>query len=241
MRRYLVLFAREPAREAREKGFASPEAAVLFANFALGWLRAAHSARATLVVACPPEDRIAWRRALPETDDVLWTSQRGSSFGSRLEGTARRVARFAGHAVLVGGDVAPSVESLAGAFEALELGADAVLAPAHDGGVSLIGLHLPDVDLLRGIARRRRDVYVSLRRNLAERGRRVAVVGRVADVDGRRDLRALLRSDRLLPDLASLARRALRFLLHGVRGATRCCPALFLRELPVLRGPPLPA
>ena len=40
MRRYLVLFAREPALEARRKGFRSREGARLFKQFARGWLDA---------------------------------------------------------------------------------------------------------------------------------------------------------------------------------------------------------
>lgn len=209
MSRYLVLFAREPSREAREKGFRSPDAAQLFASFAAGWSREARRVGATLVVATPPEDRAAWSREFRGDENVLWVSQTGRTFGERLECTARSVFGLRGHAVLVGGDVPPSDGALAGAFEALEEGADAVIAPAEDGGISLVGLCRRDLDLLGAIAPRRRNVFAALRAALEGRRRTVVLLEMVADVDRRRDLRSLLRSKRLEPLLLDLARRCL--------------------------------
>ncbi len=146
-----MLFAREPAREARAKGFTAPEAAELFAHFAVGWRDAAWRADARLVVATPPEDRAAWRLSLPGDPEVLWVTQRGRSLGERLEAAARSVAELGGCAVLVGGDVVPSLTALETAFAALEDGAEAVLAPAPDGGVSVVGFSPRHLDLLRGI------------------------------------------------------------------------------------------
>jgi len=209
--RYLVLFAREPARQAREKGFAFRDAAALFAGFAAGWREAARLAGARLVVATPAEDRPAWRRVLLDdgSDEPLWIEQEGRSFGERLEHAARRVAGWGGRAILVGGDVAPSAECLIAAFESVEGGADGAISPAPDGGVSLLGLGAPDLDLLRTIAPRRRNVHALLAAALERRGRRIAVLGVAADVDGRRHLRSLLRERWLAPELASLAGRVL--------------------------------
>ena len=136
MRRYLVLFAREPALEARRKGFRSREGARLFEQFARGWLDASSRTDARLVVATPEEDRAAWRECLVGSPEPLWIAQRGACLGARLENAARRAAALGGHAILVGGDVAPSEEALAAGFDALERGADAVCAPSPDGGVS---------------------------------------------------------------------------------------------------------
>lgn len=240
--RHLVLFARDPARQAREKGFAAPEAASLFARFAGGWLEAAQRTGARLVVSTPAEDEPAWRRALTlRGGDPLWLPQSGGSFGERLENAARAASDLGGRAVIVGGDVPPSAEELAAAFEALEDGADGAVAPAEDGGVSLVALPARDLDLLRDIGRRRRDVFARLSRALERRGRRVAILGRVPDVDGRRDLEAILRSARLSEDLARLAAAAL-----APRPAVPLPRRVFRRRPtflppPDLRGPPLAA
>ncbi|MFN2387678.1 MAG: DUF2064 domain-containing protein [Thermoanaerobaculia bacterium] len=193
MSRYVVLFAREPGREARAKGFDRQEAAELFAAFAAGWARAADSVGARLVLATPPEDMARWRRTAPAFAPDLAILQRGASFGERLKGVAAQALRLGGPAVIVGGDVAPSATGLAAAFARLEEGCDAVLCPAPDGGVSLLSVPPEDLDLLRTLPRRRRDVFAALARRLVHRGRRLAVIARLADVDGRRALRRILR------------------------------------------------
>ena len=208
MDRFLVLFARDPAREARVKGFDPSGAEDLFASFAFGWLQAAEEAGARLVVSTPAEDLAAWRARLPSDRGILWICQRGRSFGERLEESARRVALRGGRTVLVGGDVPPCARSVRRAFDALERGANAVLAPAPDGGVSLVGLEAADLDLLKGLAAGSRDVFETLERDLAARRRSVALVGFASDVDGRRDLRRLVRA-RELSGLRYVARRAL--------------------------------
>jgi glycosyltransferase A (GT-A) superfamily protein (DUF2064 family) len=193
MNRHLVLFAREPVRQAREKGLEASEAAELFRGFAQGWLEAAGRVKARLIVATPPEDLTRWRRALACVEGLGWICQRGNTLGERLEDAACRAAAFGGNAVLVGGDVSPSESILKRAFEALETGAHAAVAPALDGGVSLLGLSASDLDLLRGIRPRCRTVLRDLLGALRHRGRRVELVGPAADVDGRRSLRALAR------------------------------------------------
>jgi Uncharacterized protein conserved in bacteria (DUF2064) len=237
----VVLFAREPAREARAKGFAAPEAAELFADFAVGWRDAARRAGARLVVSTPPEDRAAWRLSLPGSPDVLWIAQRGRSLGERLEAAARSVAELAGCAVIVGGDVVPSLTALETAFAALEDGAEAALAPAPDGGVSVVGLSPRHLDLLRGIEPRRRDVFASLTRRLARRDARVATVCPASDVDGRRSARRLLRRVARRGPLALLLKLLLcppRLSGSSTSHAARLRPFCFA---PALRGPPLPA
>jgi glycosyltransferase A (GT-A) superfamily protein (DUF2064 family) len=190
MPRHLVLFAREPGREAREKGFAGPAAAALFAAFAEGWGAAARAVGARLVVATPSEDRNAWSLLLG--DACSWIAQRGVCFGERLENAAREAAHLGGHAILVGGDVPPSPQALAAAFAALEHGAAAVLAPAQDGGISLLGLEAEDLDLLRSIAPRQRSAFRILHARLLSRCRRVEVIDPIRDIDDRASLRRLL-------------------------------------------------
>src|SRR5262249_17846249 len=110
--RYLVLFAREPARQARDKGLSPGAARDLFLGFARGWAAAARLSRARLVIATPPEDRPAWERALDGACQPIWIFQRGRCLGVRLEDSARQATALGGHAVLVGGDVPPSAAAL---------------------------------------------------------------------------------------------------------------------------------
>ena len=207
----LVLFAREPRREALDKGLDVLSGARLFAAFARGWIDAAGNCGARVFVATPPGDRAAWRRALPGARFET-IEQRGSSLGRRLEHAARQAAANSGGGcvVLVGGDVAPSATSLAAAFELRERSADAVIAPARDGGVSLVSLVAEDLDLLGRFVPRGTDVFSRLEEALLLRRRRYAVVEPAGDVDGRRELRRLLRATAFpAPELRALARAVL--------------------------------
>ena len=239
MSRFLVLFAREPAAQAREKGLASPGAAALFRDFARGWIEAAREAGAKTIVAAPAQDLPVWRRALPGGLDILWNPQIGNSLGERLEGSMLRAAALGGHAVVVGGDVPPCRSALRNAYESLEGGVEAALSPAHDGGVSLLALSPQDLGLLRSIRPRRRTVLRDLLRALRARGRSVRVLDPAPDLDGPRSVRALLRR---LPS-GDCLRRLLRSLLAGVRPDEKLRPASVPRRLfgsPCgLRAPPL--
>jgi glycosyltransferase A (GT-A) superfamily protein (DUF2064 family) len=239
MKRFLVLFAREPARQAREKGLGSA-AADLFRGFLEGWLEAARQAGARLVIATPPEDVTGWRRVLGDAPEPAWIRQRGCHFGLRLEDAARQAATLGGLSIIVGGDVAPSPFALTRAFRALEGGADAAVCPAPDGGVSLLGLSPADFDLLRGMRERRRTVLTDLLRALGQRGRRVRIVPPVADVDDRASLRDLLREKQLPLSLVPAARRALAPAIFSSSRADSRPAAGALHGPPVLRGPPSP-
>jgi len=230
--RYLVLFAREPRREALAKGF-GPSGQDLFVTFARGWLDLARRARAQMVIATPPEDRCGWRRRLPEAAEALWITQAGSTFGDRLEGVARQAARLPGAAVLVGGDVAPSEPAVVAAFAALESGAQAVVGPAPDGGVSLVALRAEDADLLRAVRPRQRRVAERLRRGLEDRGRLVIRVGSATDIDGLASLASFERG------LGPCATRALvREILNAA--TTRARPAREVPRFLILSNPTSP-
>lgn len=239
--RVLLLFARQPRREARDKGLPAASGERLFAAFARGWVDAATRCGARVIVATPDRDSSGWRRALPGSRFDL-VEQRGSSLGSRLRFAARRAASDGGCVVLVGGDVAPSAASLAAAFELREGSADAVLAPARDGGVSLVSLREEDLDLLGRFVPRDAALFRNLRRSLDLRSRRVAIVGAAGDVDGRRELRRLLRT-------ASLANAELTLLARAVladvpdEDSRFAPPPSISRDVDsrIPRGPPLAA
>jgi glycosyltransferase A (GT-A) superfamily protein (DUF2064 family) len=236
--RVLVLFARAPRREASDKGLAPASGERLFAAFAQGWIDAAADCGARVVVATPPEDRPAWRRALPDAR-FEFLEQRGDSLGSRLEDAARRASASGGCVVLVGGDVAPCAPNLTAAFERREAGDDAVVSPSGDGGVSLVSLRDEDLGLLGQFAPRRSDIFSRLSRTLGVRGRRIAVVAPAEDVDGRRELRRLLGTEALpSSDLEALARAALREdRWNPGRLAASTAPAAHVESL-ASRGPP---
>ncbi len=204
--RQLVLFAREPAREAREKGFSTPAAAELFAGFAQSWLDAAQACGALVSIAAPAGDLAGWQRRLAGRA-VRWLVQDGPTFGVRLRRVADETVGGGGAVVFVGGDVPPDRDALCLAFEALEDGADAVLAPAPDGGVSLLSVSSQDHDLLSAIRPAAPDVFRVLLRRLTARGRRLVVMRPIDDVDRRSDLRRLARS------ASSLLRAAIRRVL----------------------------
>lgn len=242
MTRHLVLFAREPARQAREKGFGRlRDATHLFERFAAGWATAARDAGASLVISTPAEDLAGWRRTPGIPSGQAWIVQKGGSFGDRLRAAALEAASRGGHSVIVGGDVAPCADRLAAAFDALDRGADAVLAAAADGGVSIVAVSRRDADLLARISLRGRQVFSALRDALVARGRRVTILDSARDVDGRTALRGLLRTLLLRGELSRLGRRLLSLrafllLLPGRITFERPAP-----RLPVLRGPPLAA
>jgi hypothetical protein len=240
MNRFLVLFAREPARQARDKGLPSPGGAELFRGFARGWQEAARLAGARLIVAAPQEDRPAWNSVFggPERG---WITQRGNSLGARLEDSAKRAASLGGHAVLVGGDVAPSAAALLEAFQAMEGRADAAISPAPDGGFSLVALSRGDFDLLRGVRERRRTVLRDLLRALSARHRTVRLLSPAADVDGRGSLRALLRRGLLPVSYVPVARLSLVVSPELAQQSQSARPRVFLHGPSVLRGPPPPA
>ena len=241
MPRYVVLFAREPGREARAKGFSVPAGGEFFAALARGWTAAALRAGAQLAVATPREDRSGWSRWLNPSEPPLWLAQRGASFGERLEQAGRDAAELGGHAVLVGGDVLPSAEALYGAFRLLEGGADAVVAPARDGGFSLVALRRDDLDLLRYVAPRRSDACDRLCRSLRARGRTVSRIPLTPDVDRRRDARTLLRAGPLDGDLRAAAHRMLGAREDPVLSLPGWLPPALAAYRPGLRAPPPPA
>jgi glycosyltransferase A (GT-A) superfamily protein (DUF2064 family) len=175
-----------------------------------------------------------------EADEVLWMSQQGSSLGRRLEAVLRHTGKFGGRSVIVGGDVPPAIAVLREAFEALDGGADAVIAPAHDGGVSLLSLPAADADLVASFGPRQRGVAQRLRASLSARCRSVALVSAVGDVDGRRSLRSLLRHPWMDLGLRALAAGILRATILQAP----CCIGLRRRGLANpcgLRAPPAAA
>lgn len=102
------------------------------------------------------------------------------------------------HVVLIGSDC-PGLKpaDLRAAVRALRSGADAVLAPAEDGGYALIGLRRVSRRLFRGVEWGGPEVLSQTRRRLARLRWRCKELRTVWDVDRPEDVERLKR-ERLL-------------------------------------------
>ncbi|MBI1208485.1 MAG: DUF2064 domain-containing protein [Azospirillum sp.] len=139
----------------------------------------------TVLALTPP--RLCWRgwpRQLPTLD------QGGRDLGRRMARCLQRLARP--RAVLVGTDIPElSAAAVARAFEALGA-ADFVFGPAEDGGYWLIGWHRRRAWPLGTLENIRWSSRHALSDSLASlpRGRRIALIDRLGDVDEPTDLAA---------------------------------------------------
>lgn len=222
-RRCVLVFTRAPRNEARAKGLASSEP--FFERLRARTLSAASSLPgAALVVAGDPGPF-----PLPPGSRVL--SQRGRTFGERLENAFADARALGFREIVVVGTDSPGlgVRELARAFDALRRH-HAVLGPAADGGVYLIGLRA-DAGILSGVRWRTGNVLAQL---LARRPDAAVLEGCLADLDGRAGLRALTADRALDVDLAVLLRPRPPAALAPAPGPAR---PVFAGPSP-LRGPP---
>ena len=190
----LILFARAPRLGAVKRRLAREIGAMAALRFHRGQLARlvrglGRDRRWRTVLAVTP-DRAAWRGArwpgrLPRLP------QGGGDLGRRM---GRALARHPRRALLVGCDI-PGIRpaDIAAGFRALSRGADAVFGPAEDGGYWLVGLG-PRRPPPRSFAAVRWSTEHALADTLANfRGRRVALLRRLRDVDRAADLAVLRR------------------------------------------------
>jgi uncharacterized protein len=118
----------------------------------------------------------------------------------------RRVLRRHPYAVLIGSDC-PALRpaDLRAAARALREGADAVLAPAEDGGYPLIGLRRVSRRLFDGIAWGGPQVLAQTRRRLKALGWRWKELRTLWDVDRPEDVARLRRSRLLVSKLRPIS------------------------------------
>ncbi len=130
--------------------------------------------------------------------NVFLQSQGGGNLGDRMYRAFKRVLRRHPYAVLIGSDC-PALEpaDLRAAARALREGADAVLAPAEDGGYVLIGLRRVSRRLFDGIPWGGPQVLAQTRRRLKALRWRWRELRTLWDVDRPEDV-ARLRRSRLL-------------------------------------------
>jgi rSAM/selenodomain-associated transferase 1 len=195
----LVVFARVPRLGAVKRRLARGIGAMAALRFYRGQLAAVLRATGrdrrwtTLLAATPDRQRARWPLRLKRI------AQGGGDLGRRMGRAMRRHRRV----VLIGSDI-PGIAAtdIATAFRALGR-AQAVFGPAEDGGYWLVGLgpRRP----ARPFAAVRWSTAHALADTLANfRGRRVALLRRLRDVDTAADLAALWSAgpDRQPPRLA---------------------------------------
>lgn len=227
-RRCVLLFARSPRAEARQKKLAGAEA--IFRAAAERVADAAGRAGFDLlVVGGDPPPNVDPRRAVP---------QRGRGFAERLK-NAFADARALGYEqiVAVPGDVPGLDQSLlTQAATALDEGR-VVLGPSPDGGVYLLGLAGDDwASVLEGVRWQTGGVF----RDLLSRPRAfgVEVLRPLSDVDRPRDLDRVAREGGAGADLVRLIRAIRRrpvLVPRDYDGPRQSTPGLGVEPL---RGPP---
>ncbi len=125
-------------------------------------------------------------------------SQGTGNLGDRMHRAFKRVLEIHGTAILIGSDCpALRPSDLRAASRALARGADAVIAPAEDGGYALIGLARNSRRLFDGVEWGGPQVFAQTRARLARLGWRWKKLRTLWDVDRPEDV-ARLRRERLL-------------------------------------------
>jgi rSAM/selenodomain-associated transferase 1 len=218
MKGTLIVFARAPrpgrAKTRLARAIGARKAAWLAARLLEHALAAARAARCAAVeLHCAPDCAHPLLRRLARRARARLRAQGPGDLGVRMHAALARALEAGGPAVLVGSDCpALGVREIRAAFAALEEGADAVLAPATDGGYVLVGLARPAPALFDGIAWGTRQVLEATRRRLAALGLAWRELAPLKDVD-----RAA--------DLARLRRAPLRERLGRARGAREAAKA----------------
>jgi rSAM/selenodomain-associated transferase 1 len=199
MRNRLIVFARLP----RIGHVKSRLAAAVGAQRALDAHRALLEATIALAAGCAADTLELQHTDIdaPPTDDARcllerlaaegWRTgpQRGEDLGARMRGALESTLADGELPVLIGCDCpAMRVDDIAGAFDALARGADAVFSPAEDGGYALVGLSRSLPGLFEGIAWGSASVMGDTRARLAACGARAVSLRTVWDVDTVDDL-----------------------------------------------------
>jgi len=215
----LIVFARAPV-PGRVKTRLVPMlgergAALLHARMVERTVRtAAASGIATVYLYCTPGTGSAFFTQLRDRFGAGLRRQANGNLGERMYRAFKQVLRRRQCVVLIGSDcpvLRPA--DLRSAVRALRAGADAVLAPAEDGGYPLLGLRRISRRLFDGIAWGGPQVLAQTRRRLRALRWRWRELRTLWDVDRPADV-ARLRRSRLLrpivPRISAAVRRRAR-------------------------------
>jgi hypothetical protein len=199
----LIVFARAP-EPGRVKTRLVPllgdkGAARLHARLVKRTLQTAIEARIGPVeLCCYPRLSVPFFVQCERQSDIALRLQAGGDLGDRMYRAFKRALRRHPYVVLIGSDC-PALRpaDLRAAARVLRNGADAVLAPAEDGGYPLIGLRRVSRRLFDGIAWGGPLVLAQTRRRLKALRWRWRELRTLWDVDRPEDV-ARLRRERLL-------------------------------------------
>ena len=196
----LIVFARAP-EPGRVKTRLAPllgdgGAARLHARLVEKTLRTAHASGIGAVeLYCSPATNHAFFASMRKRYAVRLRSQGRGDIGDRMHRAFRRALRDHKHVVLVGSDCPGLTPAdLRAAVRALRAGADAVIAPAEDGGYPLIGLRRVSRRLFDGIPWSGPEVLARTRRRLKALRWRWRELRTLWDVDRPEDVLRLRRS-----------------------------------------------
>lgn len=199
----LIVFARAPvpgkAKTRLAAAIGAEAAAQLHARLVKRAVATALAARAgTVELHCAPDTRHPLFAHIASCHGVALRSQGRGNVGARMHRALARALRTAHAAVLIGCDCPVlRASDLRRAVSDLQVGADAVFAPAADGGYGLVGLRRSSPRLFSGIQWGSSRVMAETRRRLRELGWRWRELREVWDVDRPEDY-ARLRRSRLL-------------------------------------------
>jgi rSAM/selenodomain-associated transferase 1 len=119
--------------------------------------------------------------------------QQGGDLGARLQQALELALREAEFAIVIGCDIPElNADVLVRACEAMQQGADAVIAPAEDGGYTLLGVRQADPHLFSQIEWGSDRVMAQTRERLQRLGWRWRELAELWDVDRPQDLPRLM-------------------------------------------------
>lgn len=141
---------------------------------------------------CAPDASDAFLRDCADRYSALLVAQAGGDLGRRMAAAFERALAQSRYAILIGTDCPVlAANDLNDARDALAAGADAVFAPAEDGGYALVGLARCDRRLFEGISWGEASVMNQTRERLSQLGWRWRELKTVWDVDRPEDYRRL--------------------------------------------------
>lgn len=144
---------------------------------------------------CAPRLKHPFFAAMAARYGLRLRAQGPGNLGDRMHRAFARVLRDAGSALLIGSDCpALRASDLRAAARALRRGADAVLAPAEDGGYPLVGLRRARKALFDGVAWGGPKVLEQTRARLQRQRCKWVELRTVWDVDRPEDVARLRRS-----------------------------------------------